>query len=682
MPVFSMGRGRAVALGTACALLFALLTSCGPLDSEGTSGEGTLQPTLTATPLLTATPVPTLPVPAEFHQAPALDAAVQSGALQDVASRLPTLPKVVPVTEQIGTYGGTWHMLLQSAADDAQFIRTVAYEPLVRWTTDWSGIEPNLAEWYEVNENSTEYTFRLRRGLRWSDGEPFTTKDIRFWYEDVLQNTELTPVLPSWLRSRGEAARFEFLDDVTFKVYFSYPNSLFLQQLAAPDALMITSFPEHYARQFHAKYVEEEQLKKQLAKGGYTSWADRFVDLVGRNSTDHGNFVDPDRPRMSAWVLKTPYTSGRTEVLWSRNAYYWKVDSAGNQLPYIDAVVFQIVDNLDEAANHVIAGEVDMQNISALGMDASILQRASAVQDIAPYSLIDGSNNVMVIHFNMAHKDATKREIFRNKNFRIGLSYAINRQELLDFLYGGDGIPWQAAPRKESPFYDPVMAEMYTEYSPEKADQYLDSAGFKKDHAGNRLGPDGLPISFSIEVLENQPRQIAMLNMIAKYWADVGIDVQPKVSQLPLYLATVRSNLHDAAASTGGATFFSDVLLNPSNYVASSENAYWAVTWANWFNDVPGYENVQPPDQPARKAYEMYDRIRSVSDIAIQMNFMKNALIVSRESFVTIGIALGPERFGIRQKNFKNVPAQMPEAWLYPDPAPTNPEQYFISAAP
>ena len=147
--------------------------------------------------------------------------------LPPINYRLPQNPKIVRPVSEVGRYSGTWHMVIRPFIDQAQFIRTVAYEPLVRWTTDWSGIEPNLAENYSVNQDATEYTFTLRRSLRWSDGIRFTTRDIRFWYEDVLLNKELTPVIPSWLKLAGEVASFEFIDDATFVVRLITPTDYF-----------------------------------------------------------------------------------------------------------------------------------------------------------------------------------------------------------------------------------------------------------------------------------------------------------------------------------------------------------------------------------------------------------------------------------------------------------------------
>ena len=666
--------------GIGCLCLAFLITSCTPMLPNTVAGQATLQPTLTPTAYKTPVPAPTLRVPEVFNEAPDLSQRTNKGELPSIYERLPIVPKVVAVNERMGSYGGTWHMVIQPAADEGLFVRTVAYEPLVRWTKDWTGIEPNLAETFTVNQNATEYTIMLRRGLRWSDGALFTTEDIKFWYEGVLLNKELTLEPPAWLKSRGEAARFEFVDNYVFKVHFPYPNSLFLEQLATPEALMITGYPQHYLKDFHPDYTSPERIEALVKDGGYDSWVDMFTKRVGITGLDNGSFVDPERPRMTAWVLRTPYVPGAGTIRWERNPYYWKVDRSGNQLPYIDNVEFVEVDDPDMAINQIIDGSVDMQNVSALGIDTDAVLESIEALGFDRYELNESSNNVMVIHLNMSHKEALKREMFRNQNFRIGLSHAINRQEILDFLYQGAGKPWQAAPDEDSLFYDPRMGTMYVEYSVEKANQFLDKAGFLMDQVGNRIGPDGLPISFSIEVPESQPQHIAMLHMITKYWAEVGIRVQIKVQSMPLFLATVRSNLHDAAVWTGGATMFEDVLLDPANYLPSSQNTFWAVTWANWFNRVPGFEN-QVPDSAARKSTDMYAQIRTVRDPHGQIRILKNALLYSREAFYTIGIATGIDRYGIVRSSFHNVPEQMPAAWLYPDPAPTNPEQYFISSA-
>lgn len=661
--------------------LAVLATACGSPVFSGFEA----RPTSTNAPvpytptpaMITATPAPTLPLPQSYQEAPSLKSQVERQQLPPVNERLPENPKVVRVVEETGLYGGEWNMTIQSAADEYQFVRTVAYEPLLRWTNDWSNVEPNLVESYSVNKNSTEFTFTLRKGIRWSDGEPFTTKDIRFWYEDILRNTSLTPITPYWLKTGGRMAEFNFIDDYTFTVKFASSNSLFLRRLATPDSLAMISFPAHYAKRFHSRYSTSDVLTGLIFGGKYKSWAEMYISKVGVTGLDNGSFVDPARPRLSAWVLKTPYSSESSEIIWERNPYYWKVDAEGNQLPYIDTVVFHSVSSIDDTIMYTLDGQIDMQSLGPVGEE--VLTRLGGRDDFYRfYRLEDASNNVMVFNFNLAHPDPAKRKLFQTRDFRIALSLAINRQEIIDQVLGGQGEPWQAAPRADSVFYSEEMAHQFTEYDIDRANDLLDKANFVRDTLGRRLDHEGMPISFVVYVPDSEPEQIAILNLIAREWSRLGINVTPKAVSLPIFLATVRSNLHDAAVWRGGSTFFDDVMLDPSNYVPVSENTLWAVNWSNWYNKVEGYENIFPSES-VRYSMMMYDRIRATTNISEQMRLMKAVLLMSTENFWNIGIALGPERYGVVQKDFHNVPTMMPSAWMFPDPGPANPEQFFIS---
>ena len=117
--------------------------------------------------------------------------------------------------------------------------------------------------------------------------------------------------------------------------------------------------------------------------------------------------------------------------------------------------------------------------------------------------------------------------IFNNKDFRIGLSHAINREEILDIVFVGQGEPYQAAPLPGTPFYDEEMAKQYIEYDVELANEYLDKAGFaERDGEGFRLGPDGGRISFPMEIMNFKQERIDVLELVRNYWRDVGIDMQ------------------------------------------------------------------------------------------------------------------------------------------------------------
>ena len=141
-------------------------------------------------------PPPAEAAPSSAHESPMLSEMVAAGALPPLAERLPADPLVVEPVDRIGSYGGDWHMALRGGSDNALFVRTIGYDYLVRWDPTWNEVIPNIAESYEANDAATEFTFHLREGMKWSDGAPFTADDIVFWYEDVLMNADLTPVIP------------------------------------------------------------------------------------------------------------------------------------------------------------------------------------------------------------------------------------------------------------------------------------------------------------------------------------------------------------------------------------------------------------------------------------------------------------------------------------------------------
>lgn len=660
-------------------VLAALLVSCAPPAVVETTEEPTeeVAPTQAVVMKETATQAPTLPPPPKYTEAPELAALVASGDLPPVEERLPENPKVVPPNEEIGVYGGTLHRLTKPSADGAHFTRIVVYENLVRWTPDWTGIEPNLAESFEVNDDATVYTFHLRKGLKWSDGTPYTSKDIMFWYEDVALNTDISPTPPSWLKdANGDPAKVEAPDDFTIVFTFGTPNGLFLSRLCTPDTLDIVRIPAHWAKQYHIKYADQADIDKMVKEGQYETWKDLFVAKVMGDAV----FREPDRPMIFAWKLTEGYVGGASQVVFERNPYYWKVDPEGQQLPYIDKYIFPIVDSVDAMVPRALAGEVEMQERHiATNPNKPLFVDNMEKGNYRFFNIFDGSLNLMSIQFNLNHLDPVKNEIFNNKDFRIGLSYAINRQEIIDTVYVGAGEPWQTAPKQNSPFYDEEMAKQYTEYDVDKANEYLDKAGYMKDANGKRLGPDGKPISFIIEVIDTNPQWVDMLNMIVAYWAEVGIDMQPKVLERSIMYANKDALMHDAGVwSTSG--FLAEVLLDPRYFIPYSNESIWAVGWANWYNGLPQGKDYEPPDN-VKAMLEVYDQIKATADVEEQIRLGKEMVAMAKENFWTIGIGVGPDLYGIVKNNVHNV-IDHPNGWLYPNPAPINPEQIWMDPKP
>ncbi|MCB1972780.1 MAG: ABC transporter substrate-binding protein, partial [Geminicoccaceae bacterium] len=197
---------------------------------------------------------------------------VAAGELPPLEERIPANPMVVEPAESLGQYGGTWRMGLRGGQDNALLTRTIAYEHLVRWTPDWTDIVPNVAESYEASPDATTFTFKLRDGMKWSDGEPYTADDIVWWYENILTNEEYAAVhpVPSWLLAGGEPPVIEKVDDTTFTVTFAAPNGLFIQNLATPSGEVLTRWPMHYAMQFHPDFADN--VDELIAENGATDW--------------------------------------------------------------------------------------------------------------------------------------------------------------------------------------------------------------------------------------------------------------------------------------------------------------------------------------------------------------------------------------------------------------------------
>ena len=140
----------------------------------------------------------------------------------------------------------------------------------MRQSIDATQIVPNVAKSWEVSPDGKIFTFKLRPGMKWSDGEPFGADDFVFFYQDFLGAKELAPSFPQWLRSGGKPSTLEKMDDSTFRIKFEIPNGILMMMLAYGDALPITRYPAHYLKQWHIKYADKAKLDRgdQGRQGG------------------------------------------------------------------------------------------------------------------------------------------------------------------------------------------------------------------------------------------------------------------------------------------------------------------------------------------------------------------------------------------------------------------------------
>jgi len=165
----------------------------------------------------------------QYNEAPMLADMVAAGQLPVVDERLPVNPLVLDGLDGIGNYGGLWRSGFSGQADTTGLGQLI-WRGLVSINQDLV-INPMVAESWEVSEDASQYTFHLRKGMRWSDGEVFDSSDFVYWFEEEVKNETLTSVFPAYLTSPvdGENIPVEMsAPDATTVVFkFASPNALF-----------------------------------------------------------------------------------------------------------------------------------------------------------------------------------------------------------------------------------------------------------------------------------------------------------------------------------------------------------------------------------------------------------------------------------------------------------------------
>ncbi len=321
--------------------------------------------------------------------------------------RLPEAPYVISEGE-IGQYGGVWRRGFTGPSDRNGLIRVVN-DGLVRFSVDGASVEMKYAESVTPNANFTEWTIKLRKGSKWSDGKPFTADDIMFWYKDVVQNKELKPSMPSWLLNKDQSqVKVEKVDDLSVKFTFASPQTLFLQEIAQKDAgdkEYPMFLPAHYLKQFHTAYADKATLDKLVADAKLKTWGELFY-------LKQDQFDNPERPVMAAWVASNRYSE--QIFIMKRNPYYVGVDKAGNQLPYMDEVQVKFFADAASLNLAAIAGELDEQERHVKLKNYPVLKeesQKSGKYEIYLWSSTGGEEAGVVFNMTYAEGPGTDRDV-------------------------------------------------------------------------------------------------------------------------------------------------------------------------------------------------------------------------------------------------------------------------------
>ena len=459
-----------------------------------------------------------------FQQSPFLDGM----DLPPVEERLPRYPKVpntiIPgrVDVTIGQFGGE----LRTATPNAVWnpnIWAMNNEPLLN-TPGILGetVTGNVLHRFEVNHDYTEFTFFLREGMRWSDGEFVTTEDVRFTVESVHQNTELTSVLPSWLASsNGTPATFEVIDRYTFRLTYDAPFGGLLIRLSIRQWTGYSDLirPAHFLKDFHADYVGEEAAISNAAARGHEvpDWVTGYhaVEMISWNTNEPGMV---GYPTLRPWINLGTSADGQI-TRFERNPFYWKVDQAGNQLPYIDTLTSRHVQDTDAVTMMMIAGDTDF-NVFETSLANMPLYLQFAEENDYKVVMSDWHVTPTDIYLNLAYPDDDWREIVLDVRFRRAMNLAFNNQEVIDTVYSGFARPSVII----DPTFDPLLAE-----------ELLDEMGMYRGSDGYRTKPNGEPFTINLDFADRTPDMAMVGEYFVAFMADIGIRVNMRTVELALH---------------------------------------------------------------------------------------------------------------------------------------------------
>ena len=612
----------------------------------------------------------------KYKEAPALAALVKAGKLPAVEKRLPEHPLVVPADE-IGQYGGVWRRGFLGPSD-FNGVNRVVYDVLARFGPDGATIEMKLAESVTPSADFKTWTVKLRKGMKWSDGSPFTTDDIMYWYKDVLQNKDLVPAVQSWMLNKdGSLVQVEKVDALTVKWTFKDPNTNFLLELTTKDYgdKMFPIFqPAKYLKQFHAGYAKKADLDKKVADAKFKTWVELYANK-------QSPFDNPERPVMAAWVATNRISD--QIFIFKRNPYYIGVDKAGNQLPYIDEVQFKFFADAQALNLAAIAGELDEQERHINLLNYPVLKENEQKQ--GKYKILlwssPGGHDAGVIFNQTYAKDPELAKVMQTKDFRIAMSLAINRKQINESAFLGTGEPRQAVPKKGHPFYPgDEYAFKYTQYDPAKADQMLDSIGLnKKDSEGFRLLPSGKRLMIDLSVVEvfGPYRDIATL--LVKDFEKVGVKVNMQIRERSLHFQMRQANDLQAELwnqDTAGFPFTGSTKYDFRKDLYG--NLTYGPLWKQWY-DTNGKEGVEPPAE-AKKVIELQDKAKAAppaEQIKIAQELFK-LWVDNMFEIGTVGLTATDQGVVVVNAKLHNVPASVTKDWPLRTPGNGRPEVWFF----
>ncbi len=611
------------------------------------------------------------------------DRIVGNPSLPSLADRMPSEPLVVAPYFEIGTYGGTLDMISNALEAGTSDLLSVRHVNLVRFSDDLATIVPNIAKGWSWNDDFTQLTFYLRKGHKWSNGDPFTAADIKFWYDDLNMDTNVIEKPKDYLLVAGERMTVDVIDDNT--VRFNLP---------APKPGLLAHFASHYAQGFQPKKFlgrfhpainpDADKLAQSLGfENGYellniyygqTDWTDaptmllRFPDKIA-------GLPAAVQPSLEAYVTIAESTEGRHYVA---NPYFHMVDTAGNQLPYIDQQDETMANDNEVRILKMINGEIDYKLQSlALPMTPVLMDNAEKGNfsvDLRPKIAMP------VFAINVTHADLDKRAVFGDLKFRQALSVAINRDEVNEVVYFGLGTVQQFVPFSPAPDFVPEdMKQYYAQFDPDLAKKLLDEIGVVDQSGdGARDLPNGKKLVINLQ-FATQGIPTEVIELVAQHWNNVGIETVAKEITPDEFRSAQSSNQLDVTFWRTGTPLaiilgFAEQFLPPFGGYFGVRNG---MLWAEYI-DSDGANGIKPPDY----VYQIIDDINAFQSTKVgtpESDALGARLVTNMTgNLLMIGAVLGPSPIYHRNV-LKNFSVFKTASYEYYRTYPYRPQQWFLT---
>ncbi len=582
-------------------------------------------------------------------ETPSLQEAVTAGSLPPVAQRLPQVPRVIDLAKSKrspGKHGGSMKMLM-GKQKDIRMMTVYGYARLVIYGDDLN-MSPDILESFEVEDNRI-FTLHLRPGHKWSDGHPFTSEDFRYFWEDVANSEELSRgTLNKNLMANKKPPRFEVIDETTVRYSWDDPNPEFLPALAGSRPLYIYR-PAHYLKPFHAKYADVNKLNADAKAKGSRNWAS-----VHRRISRQYRPENPDLPSLQPWYNSTKPPSDRFTFV--RNPYYHRIDTIGQQLPYLDKVI------IDLGSAKIIptktgAGEADLQ-ARYLRFDNYTFLKQGEKRHGYKVHLWRKANGAQIALFpNLNAENKTWGTLLRDVRFRRALSLAIDRHEINQVIYYGLANESANTILPGFPLYKPEYQNAWTAFDIKAANRLLDDIGLIKRNDKNiRLLPNGQPAELIVETAGEDTEQTDVLELIRDSWAKIGISLFTRASQRDVFRARIHAGKTLMSVWSGIENAIANPNMSPTEFAPTSgEQLQWPL-WGK-YTQTGGKAGQAITDPKATELLQLYQSWRIATNEEKRTEIWHAILKISADQVYSIGIVNSTQQPVVVGKTLKNVPA-------------------------